>query len=374
MVLAYVVYFGLLMALVACWWTAMHLAERYPARDKAIGIKATCFSVFIFTLLIGFRYPLTGDFFGYIYYYQSTTLEDRPGDVVFEPGFLWIIQLLKFFNAPDRSIIVLSSFMQIALLSLWLKNKKIFAPFVSFFFVTILLLDINNLVRQGIAVFAILMALDSINKKRMLYFVIYSVIGYLIHRSAIIIIPISVILCYARVPRVYIQIVALLVAYMFVGVFYEQAIGIFERLSPLFGYDGYSDITRSDLVFEGIDSSLNLGRYLWPLIDGIIIIYSRALSSSYNRYGYRFYHIMFLVGALLQPVAMAWDFLPFARALFYFTAMRIVCLGFLARYCLIDARNSRNVILGCGICAIFAVWLAVAVSRGSAGSAPYAFW
>jgi hypothetical protein len=374
MILAYVVYFGLLMVLVACWWTAMHLAVRYPARDKAIGIQATWFSMIVFTLLIGFRYPLTGDFFGYIYYYQSTTLADRPSDVVFEPGFLWLIQLLKFFDAPDRSIIIASSFIQILLFSLWLKDKKSFAPFVSFFFVTILLLDINNLIRQGIALFAIFIALDSLNKKKIISFAIYSFLGYMFHRSAIIIFPLAVMLWYARVPRVYVQIATLLIAYMFVGVFYGQVIGIFERLSPTFGYDGYGDITRSDLVFEGIDSSLNLGRYLWPLIDGIIIIYSRALSSSYDRYGYRFYHVFFLVGALLQPVAMAWDFLPFARALFYFTAMRIVCLGFLIRYCLIDARSSRNVILGCGICAIFVVWLAVAVSRGSAGSAPYAFW
>lgn len=373
MTLAYVVYFGLLATLVGCWTIAARTSALYPARDKAIGNQAVFFTILVFTLLIGCRYAVGGDFFGYIYYYQSTSLADRPSDVVFEPGFLYLIQLLKIFDAPDRSVIIASSFLQVLFFSYWLKDKKAAAPFIIYFFITIVLLDVNNAVRQGIAVFAILIALDSLNKHSIVRFIAWGVVAYLFHRSALIIFPLSIALWRFQVPKVYLQLAALVVAYLFVGVFSDRVISLFERMSPLFGYEGYSDVSRADLAFGMDQDSLNLGRYLWPVVDGIVMIYSRRLTITYASQGYRLYHGMFLIAALLQPVALAWNFLPFGRALFYFTAMRMICLGFLTRYCLIDHRQGRNIAIGLGACLIFALWLAVAVSRGAALSAPYEF-
>lgn len=373
MILAFVVYFGLLLAMVGCWTIAARTTVLYPSREGAIDRQAVWFTIILFTFLIGFRYPLDGDFFGYIYYYQTTYLNDRPQDVVFEPGFLWLIQILKFFDAPDRSIIVASSFLQILLLTNWLKNKKKIAPFICYFFVAIVLFDIDNLIRQGIALFAMIIALDRLQNKKILNFIIYSSFAVLFHRSAIIIFPISMLIWRFKVPITYLQIIALLISYAFVNVFFEQVVTIFERLSPILGYDSYAETGRKDLAFEGVDSSLNLGRYLWPMIDGVIMLYSRSMAETYRKDGYRLYHAFFLVGALLQPVATAWDFVPFARALFYFTSMRMVCLGFLTRYCFFEGRSGKSIMLGLGICAIFAAWLIVAILRGAAGSAPYAF-
>ncbi|MBN8849630.1 MULTISPECIES: EpsG family protein [unclassified Sphingomonas] len=373
MILAYLVYFGLLIVMVACWSITSRTSALYPAHEAAIGTRAAWFTIVLFTLLIGCRYGVGGDFFGYIYYYQSTTLSDRPSDVVFEPGFLYLIQLLKVFDAPDRSIIIASSFLQIFFFAYWLKNKKAVAPFIVYFFVTLVLLDVNNAVRQSIAIFAILLALDNLSRSRILHFIVWGLVAYLFHRSALIIFPLSIGLWYFRVPKVYLQLAALVAAYLFVGLLWDRVIPLFERMSPLFGYEGYSDVNRADLMFGMEQASLNIGRYLWPIVDGIIMIYSRHLTATYDRYGYRFYHGMFLIAALLQPVALAWNFLPFGRALFYFTAMRMICLGFLACYCLVDERKGRNIVLGLGICAVFATWLAVAVSRGAAVSAPYEF-
>lgn len=373
MTLAYIVYFGLLILLTSCWAIAARTAALNPIRDRAIGNQAAWFTIIVFTLLIGCRYAVGGDFFGYIYYYQFTLLTDRPSDVVFEPGFLYLIQLLKLFDAPDRSIIIASSFLQILFLAYWLKDKTSIAPFVIYFFITMILLDVNNTVRQGIAFFAMIMAIDTLGRRRILPFIVWSIVAVLFHRSALIIFPLSVGLWYFRVPKVYIQVSALIISYFYVGIFSEQIISLFERLSPLFGYENYADVNRADLTFGVGEATSNLGRYLWPALDMMIMFYSRRVAAAYDQHGYRLYHAMFMVAALLQPVALAWDFLPFGRALFYFTAMRMICLGFLVRYFLVEGRSRRNIVIGLGTCALFAVWLAVAVSRGAAASSPYEF-
>lgn len=375
MVLAYFVYFGLMLTLVAFW--------AYPARMTTLGrdpaarasALAAVLSVGVFTVLIGGRYNVGGDFFGYIDYYRYSSLGDRAGDVVFEPGFLALIQLLKLFQLPDRSIIVASSFLQILLFSLWLRKEPKVSPFVVFACVALLLLDLNNIVRQGIAFFALLLALAALNERRWIVFFVWVVFGALFHRSALIMLPIGGLLYWFRMPPVSAQLVALAIAYAMATTFFQQIVGVFTFLANALGYSAYVDVTRADLAFKGaFNASLNLGIYLWVVVDVIIIAYSKVVGRRYEAAGYRYYHNVFLIAALLQPIANSWDFIPFSRALFYFVAMRSICIGFTLQYCLVESKRVRDIAVGVGLCLVFIVWLAVAVTRGAAWSAPYQFW
>ncbi|HWQ88274.1 EpsG family protein [Brevundimonas sp.] len=375
MILAYSVYFGLMIALVVFW--AQPARQAALGRDPGLetGTVAALLSVALFTVLIGGRYNVGGDFFGYIDYYRYASLGDRAGDVPFEPGFLALIHLLKLFQLPDRSIIVASSFLQILLFSLWLRKKPTISPFVVFACVALLLLDLNNIVRQGIAFFALLLALAALNERRWIVFLAWVVFGGLFHRSALMMLPIGAVLYWLRVPPVSAQIVALAFSYATVGVFFEQVVGAFTFAANILGYSSYTDISRADLAFEqNFNPSLNLGVYLWVAVDIAIILYSGVMSRRYANMGYRYYHNSFLIAALLQPVANTWDFIPFARALFYFVAMRAICVGFTLHYCLVESRRPRDIAAAVGISLAFVMWLAVAVWRGAAWSSPYQFW
>lgn len=373
MTLAFVVYLGLTLVLVLIW--------SLPARQSVIGYsqaehagkQAIVASLVVFTLLIGCRYNVGGDFFGYIDYYRTTSLSDNYKEVVFEPGFLLLIQFLKLLDLPDRSIIVASSAIQILLFSLWLRKHPQIAPFAIFTFSTLLLLDVNNIVRQGIAFFAILLALSSVGEKRWISFLGWAALGYLFHRSAIIVIPLGIGLHFLRLPPVYAQSAALVFSYAFVGVFFSRIVGFFTLLSSYIGYSSYSDINRADLAFVGGGESLNIGVYLWPLVDLIIILFSARVTRHYDIMRYRIYHNFFMIAALLQPVANAWDFLPFARGLFYFVAMRSICMAFVLHYCVMVSRRPRDIVIAGGVAGAFLLWLLVAISRGAAWSAPYQF-
>ncbi len=375
MTLAFVVYLGLMLLLVSCWSLPARKAVLGPAQTAHAGTQAAVASILIFTLLIGGRYNVGGDFFGYIDYYRSTSLADNYLDVVFEPGFLLLIQLLKLFSLPDRSIIIASSFLQILLFSLWLRKHPQIAPFSVFAFTTLLLLDVNNIVRQGIAFFAILLAFSALAERRWVVFAAWVTFACLFHRSAVIVFPIGLGLFWLRVPSVSLQMGALVFSYVFFGLFFSQVVGLFTFLSSFLGYSSYSDISRADLAFgQGGGSSLNLGIYLWPVVDITIILFSRKIADHYKIMGYRIFHNFYLVAALLQPVANAWDFLPFARGLFYFVAMRSICMGFVLHYCLAVSRRPRDIVIAVGVIAVFLLWLVVAISRGAAWSAPYQFF
>ncbi|KQN18303.1 hypothetical protein ASE89_18700 [Sphingomonas sp. Leaf30] len=375
MTLAFVVYLGVMLLLVAGWSLPARKAAIGPVPTAHAGTQAAVASILIFTLLIGGRYNVGGDFFGYIDYYRLTSLNDNYRDVVFEPGFLLLIQLLKFFSLPDRSIIIASSFLQIALFSLWLRKHPQIAPFAIFTFITLLLLDVNNIVRQGIAFFAILLALSAIAERRWASFIGWLLFACLFHRSAVIVFPIGLGLFWLRVPRVSLQVGALIFSYVFFGLFFNQVVGLFTFLSPFLGYSSYSDISRADLAFgRGNGSSLNLGIYLWPVVDLAVILFSGKVADHYKIMGYRIFHNFYLVAALLQPVANAWDFLPFARGLFYFVAMRSICIAFVLHYCLAVSQRPRDIVIAVGLSTVFLLWLIVAISRGAAWSAPYQFF
>lgn len=374
MALAFIVYFSLMAILVASWSVPARRAVLGYAPTARAATQAAVASIVIFTLMIGLRYNVGGDFFGYIDYYRFTTLSDRPGDVVFEPGFLLLIQFLKFFHLPDQSIIVAGSFIQILLLSLWLRKHPQISPFVAFTFVALLLLDVDNIIRQGIAFFAVLLAVSSINDRRWWGFLAWILFACSFHRSALIMLPLGALIFRMKILRESNQLIALAVFYLAAGLFSVYIIGLFQLISPIFGYSGYSDVSRADLAFgKGPSSSLNLGIYLWPLIDASVIYYSRKMDKHYDTMNYRLYHNLFLIAALLQPIANVWDFLPFARALFYFVGMRTICVAFLLHYCLVESRKPRDIVLGAGIIIVLLMWLVVAVSRGAAWSSPYQF-
>ncbi len=375
MTLAYNVYLGLILMLVAAWCASPRWIPSGVQQPTQAGTRAMLFSVILFTLLIGGRYNVGGDFFGYIDYYRQTTLSDGFNDVVFEPGFLLLIQILKFFGMPERAIIFASSFLQITLFSLWLRKHQQIAPFAVFSFMVLMLLDINNTVRQGIAFFAILLALSAITERRWFTFVGWGLFAYLFHRSALIIFPIGIGLNFLSLPKVWLQAAALGFSYVFLDLYFDWIVGLYTQVSSVLDYSGYAEINRADLAFskQG-SSSLGLGIYLWPVVDIVIILFSRKISDHYKPMRYPLYHNFYLIAALLQPVANSWDFIPFARGLFYFVAMRAICVGFVLHYCLAVSRRPRDIMVALGFGVVFLAYLMVAISRGAALSAPYQFF
>lgn len=375
MTLAYLVYLSLILMLVAAWSVPPRRITAGEQQPAQAGTHAMLFSIILFTLLIGGRYNVGGDFFGYINYYRQTTLSDRFNDVVFEPGFLLLIQLLQFFGMPERAIIFASSFLQIALFSLWLRKHPQIAPFAVFSFMTLMLLDINSLVRQAIAFFAILLALSAIMERRWFAFVAWVLFACLFHRSALIIFPIGIALYWLPLPKISLQAAALGFSYGFLNLYFDWIVGLFTQLANFISYSGYADIDRIDLTFakQG-SSSLGVGIYLWPVVDIVIVLFSQKISDHYKGTRYRLYHNFYLIAALLQPVANSWDFIPFARGLFYFVAMRAICVGFLLHYCLTVSRRPRDILVALGIGMVLLAWLIVAISRGAAWSAPYQFF
>lgn len=375
MALAFLVYLGLMLALTAAWLRpALMVAGGMSGTAMPAVNWATMISITLFTLLIGGRYNVGGDFLNYLDMYRFTTVGVYSDDVFVEPGFLLLMQFLKLLSLPERSVIVASSLIQIVLFSIWLRKHPQIAPFAVFGFTTLLLLDVNNIIRQGIAFFAILLAISAITDQRWVKFVAWGLFAYMFHKSALLVIPICVIIRWLPLAKVQLQATALIFSYLFVEIFFNQIVDVFTILSEIFGYVDYSNISRADLVFTQNENSFNLGIFLWPIVDIVIILFSSKINIYYKYLNYRQYHNFFLLAALLQPVANAWDFIPFARGIWYFVAMRAICVGFLLHYCLMVSGKPRDVVVAVGMGAAFLTWFIVAISRGAAWSAPYQFY
>ncbi|MBB4839784.1 hypothetical protein HNP52_002853 [Sphingomonas kyeonggiensis] len=373
MTLAYIVYFGLIISLALVWQLPRWYATTSGGFSQSGANIASLITVVLVTVVIGFRYAVGGDFFGYIDYYTYTTMYDTPSTVYFEPGFLYLIQFLKLFSFPPQAIIAATTCVQCILLVAWLRKRVDLAALVIFYiFSTLLIFEVNSTIRQGVAFFAILVALDAINRRNLFLFGAMIFLAFLFHRSAIVFFPIGLMLWRVSLPPVSLQLGGLMLAYFMTQLFSDQVIFLFSYLAPMLDYTSYGRTSRSDLLLTGGYDSYGIAAFFWMIVDIILILFSRRTAARWADQGYARYHYLFLVAAILTPVNTSWGFIPFARALFYFNGMRAICLAFLTAD-LLSRRSLRDASFAAALLVMFTAWLVVGIARGAAWASPYQF-
>lgn len=373
---AFIVY-NLLMMLLMCAWFGVISSNARQGVAKSISppvVLATVFSIIIYTVVLGLRFKVGGDYDGYVEYYNTTSSNVDYEDVPFEFGFYWLIRLLRAFELPSWTLFMATCAIQISVLSAWLSRQSDAAPWlVYFYFTTLLGLESLNTIRQAMALMIILLALSELVKRRWWRYCLWILLASALHKSALIFLFFATFVNRDwRVSRLGLLLI-LIGSYAVAGAVKDFLFDMLPFFALIDGLSGYSSL-QDQLFFEREVDGVSWGTIFTLFVDLLIIYRSPQLLKKYESIGFRIYFNIFYIGAIFTPLVVAANYITFARLAFYFTSFRFVMLGFLVAWLYSRAAH----FLGAKLIAwllIFAYFVSfsIAIDRGAAWSAPFQF-
>lgn len=374
MIQAFLVYNLLLLLLFVTWRLAVPASGRRMTVRRSDFFVLTFVSVVLYTLVLGLRYKVGGDYLGYVDYYKNTSARVSSADVSFEIGFYWLIRTLKFFNLPPTALFLATCGIQMIFMTIWLRRHNFLAHwFIYFYFTTLLVFESLNIIRQAMAFMILLCAMPQLLDRKLLRYLILVGLASTLHASALLFLPLYFLLDREWLFSRRWQVACLLLAYAGANAIKGILFNLLPLLSVVVGFENYASV-QEDLFFERGVSGFSAGLIFVLVSDLIIIMASPSLKRWYAAQGFRAYYNAFYIGALLTPVLYFANYITFARLAFYFLAFKFIVLSFLVAW--LFSRSVRSLwakALGAVLVVSYYVWFSVAISRGAAWSAPFLF-
>ena len=306
MLLAYIVYIGLIITMIL-----LSIIDKQFKLDRYWNIFVWL-PIVLFSLVIGMRYNVGSDYMSYYYNYISQA-SDGMSWWLFEPGFVALNRCLFFLNLPVCSLFILVSFIQIIFFYKSFQNNSCLLPIAVFLlFVLGYVFVMMNILRQAIAimiVFAGVQYLESV--KNVWKFVLCLLFAFLFHYSVVICIP--MLFLYLMRTRTVMDYRWFMFTLYVILVFMQEmllknAISFYDVLLNNLNISAFGDfgLTEDRLSKFGGDWQLvagtGLGRIMNYLIVLIMIIFSGRL---FDKYGMKFlnYFRLYYWGELLILVS-----------------------------------------------------------------------
>lgn len=371
---AFLVYNFLLLFLCMTWYPLSSVLPQRPQVPSERYLLAALFTIVIYSLTLGLRYNVGGDYDGYVKYYVETTGRVLPAEVPFEIGFYWLIRTLKYVEAPTASLFVATCAIQIIFMVIWLRRYLFLSPwFFYFYFTTLLAFESLNTVRQAMAFMVLLCAIPHLIARNIIPYVVLVTMACTLHASAVIFLPLYFLLAKEIPFGRFWQICVLVLVYIVADFLNTIIFNVLPMLSMFIGYDAYGNIQK-DLFFKNIPSYLKLGVLFSFLTDAIIIFLAPWLERLFASHGFRVYYNAFYIGALIRPLSYFSGYVVFARLGFYFLSFKFIVLSFLLVGLFSTSTSDlRSKLLGGGLVAAYFVWFSWAIANGAASCAPFQF-
>jgi hypothetical protein len=371
---AFLVY-GLLLIVLMCFWSEFLFGANKSKVNGSItarGIVLVFFSTVIFSVILGLRYNVGGDYFAYVDYYNKTTSNVSYKDVPFEFGFYYLIVVLKEFGLPYWSLFLTMCAIQMIFLGSWLTRQLDAAPWLVFFYFTTLLgFESLNIIRQATSLMIVLFALSCLARGSVWRYCAWIALAATLHVSALMMLPLALLIGREWSKRRFILFSLLVLSYLVSNEIKEILFDVLPLLSLL--DSGYSSL-QNELFFESDASVLSVGFALAFLVDALVVYFYPVLLERYRSNGFLLYFNLFYMGALLTPVVYFSNYIAFTRISFYLTSFRFVMLGFLLAYLM--SKNARFGIAKLLAVALILAYLGmffVAIVRGAAWCSPFQF-
>jgi hypothetical protein len=375
MIQAFIVYFSLLFLMVffASKGKFVFLQGSSNVNRSNNYIKISFVSIFIFSLVIGLRYYVGGDYGGYLDDFNNFNLKISYFDTRYEFGYYLLMVILKTFSLSYPFLFIGISFLQIFFVYKWASKYRYLLPWVIYFyFTTLYLFESMNIMRQALAFSILLYSTIYIQKSSKIKFIIMVLLATSFHKSAIFFLPFGFFVNKEWIKNKYIQLGLLALAFILSQVLFNTFFLRIKFFAEMLNYDAYSEQT-TDLFVDNDIESIGIGLYFILTIDSLILLYSDELKRIFKNINYIVYHNMFFVGALLTAAFGGTNSIALGRFMFYFVSFRIVMLSFLCYYLFYIKNNKFNYLVGAVVIVAYLVWFVSAILKGAAWCAPFNF-
>ena len=288
----------------------------------------------IFTTMSGIRYDVGVDYLSY-----KSIYEDLSGIIPylhheFEPGFSWVLKLFAKINAHYSVVFGFFACVQILFLYYAFKKERYLYPFLAFVIMTGgMYFTMMNEIRQSIVWCILIYIMQFASKNKILHYLGWVFLGFLFHRSALLLIPLFFFIVSDRdyFKSIWLQLILVVFAVALSNTnIWNYSIKYIELGVSLLGYDDlYGDISGKMTVFER-DYSKRI-RYYAPLLLNLgVILYSKNLKKFFAMTNLLRYYNLYFIGVLLS--ILSYNNTLMQRPARYFTSMQIVIFSYMFYY------------------------------------------
>jgi hypothetical protein len=344
------------------------------------------FIIITFTLLVGLRgvgidyhgYKGQFEFLSHLHYglfdsrYYNAYI-DEWSTTQFEPFYLLLIKVIKFFNGENYWFFTVIAFLQIFFyenfVSKFKKGEKMMMAFV--FFGSLIFIETFNTMRQFVAFFAYLNIVHYIPERNWKKYFGYGILLYCFHSSIVFLLPLYFFIDMDLLKgKKILQIVVYLVVVVGSTYFVNQ---LSELMNHFYAATGNVEGLKTqylDADVQTLEANKSAMTHVYRLITFVFMVYcSDEFKEKYGKNGVIFYNMTF-IGYLLTELAFN---MGIYRMTYYFFYNVFIVMG-LMLYMYLQKFKRGHVIEGVVaglIMALYVAWFSNAVIKGANECAPY---
>lgn len=326
-----------------CGWVASNrykLAQAKHYKNKSgwsvILQPEILVAIFAFTIVFGCRWNVGVDYPHYLYRYLTGIGSERH-----ELLFGLISEWMRDNGFHFSVYFSLWAFIQIFLLYYSFRKYRYLFPYIAFYLIVgYTYMGMMNIIRQQLAACIFMMALQFVDEKKLIKYLLCVFVAFLFHKSALLLLIFYPIFLYKKdfFPSIKLQLLAYLLFMVFnvtVSQYFIQIIETpFGLFTELLGFDNYSygilNRERLNSIAQfGNDSTLSLIYNAMATIP--IIIYSTKLKKYYNSSYFNIIYSLWFVKIMAE--FLTGDSIILNRPFVYLVNYKMIMFSFFTYYC-----------------------------------------
>ncbi len=370
MLLAYSVYFFILIFVVGFAWLTIHSIQKYKFSLWKWNVMIPVLTI---SLLMGFRYDVGADWKAYLSYYVDILncgiSWQEIVDSTLEPLY-WILNAcIAFFNFPYQIFFAIIMFIHLILLYKSFDRSVFLLPLGLFFYFTTVFFTSLNIQRQTLAFCIFLYALRYVLNREFIKYAGCILIASLFHYSSIVLFPVYFLSL--RWMKFWDSKYLMLILYVLSFLLFEYFLNIIITVLPLYITNTKYLQNMALLGNWNMDVDSGLGILATRCIDVLLILFSTILGRVYKNAHFNILFRIYFVGVCMANIFDVDVFL--SRIPFAMVNLRFVVLAYFLYYLFHVKRSLLNYSLGGGVILLYMAMFIMKIYNGAAGCSPFQF-
>ncbi len=288
----------------------------------------------LFSIVFGMRYDVGVDHLAYLESYLFQDVKEKH-----ELLFTSITRFSLFLNLHYVIYFSILAFIQVYFFYLAFKKEIYLFPLLTLFlFTNGEFISWMNIIRHSIAMCIWIYSLNFIVDRKLWKYILFGVIAFLFHRSAIILFIFYPILVNGRdyFKSIPLQLILLASAFVIKELFFDIIVNLSSVIDfyiSLLGADMYERSYNIDGLLESFIEQTGTGlAYIFRIvINVVIILYSLKLKKYYNSRWFNIIYFFFFIG-LLTSYMFPSGAISFTRPFRYFYIFQSIMLAYFVYY------------------------------------------
>lgn len=284
--------------------------------------------IICFTFLFGVRYNVGNDYWSYLEIYDSYAHHEVLREDL-EGGFALFTRLMAQAGIHYSVYFSLIAFLQIFLLYYTFRKEGYLFPFLAFMIMSGAFLGWMSVIRQSLVWCLFVYAIPFIKQKKLIPYMLCIAIGFTIHKTALLLVPIYFIF---KSGKDYLRNIPLQLTLLF-GSLLLSGVSVWSQylknIDIILAFTGLEERYSNVENILALDEEYAYGPRTWLifLLNVILIFYSNKIKETFSSSSISIYYNLYFIGTCINLLLVGNHALQ--RPFLFFVNMNIIVFAYL---------------------------------------------